>query len=132
VLLRLPPGTKRYGLERVELQQVTRKDNTLWKSDPSADVLLLGDSFSNIYSLLALNWGRSAGFAEQLSYHLQRPLDRISFNDNGSYATRRELARRLAIGQNPLQGKKVVIWEFTARELAQGDWKKISILPDAE
>ena len=108
---------------------MTQKDNTLWKSDPKADILLLGDSFSNIYSLPALNWGLSAGFAEQLSYHLQRPLDRISFNDNGSYATRRELARRLATGQNPLEDKKVVIWEFTARELAQGDWKKISILP---
>ncbi len=132
VLLRLPPGTKRYRLERVELQQVTQKDNTLWKRDPKADILLLGDSFSNIYSLPALNWGLSAGFAEQLSYHLRRPLDRISFNDNGSYAARRELARRLAAGQNPLQGKKVVVWEFTARELAQGDWKTISILPDVE
>jgi len=129
VLLRLPPGTKNYRLERVPLQQVTLKDNTFWKRDPEAGVLLLGDSFSNIYSLPALNWGRSAGFAEQLSYHLQRPIDRISFNDNGSYAPRRELARLQAVGQNPLKGKKIVIWEFAARELAQGDWKKISVLP---
>jgi len=130
VLLRLPPGAKRYGLERVKLQQVTQKDNTLWSRDPEADILLLGDSFSNIYSLPALNWGLSSGFAEQLSYHLQRPLDRISFNDDGSYAARRELARRQAAGENPLKGKRVVIWEFTARELAQGDWKQISVLPD--
>ena len=127
-LLRLPPGTRRYQLERVELQQVMLADNTFWERDPEADVLLLGDSFSNIYSLPSLNWGRSAGLAEQLSFHLQRPLDRIAFNDDGSHATRRELSRRQAAGQNPLAGKRVVIWEFAARELGQGNWPVVPMV----
>ena len=124
-LLRLSPSSNIFGLERVTLQQVLAPDKQLWKRNPAADVLLLGDSFTNIFSIPSLNWGRSAGFAEQLSFYLQRPLDRISFNDNGSFATRRELARRQAAGENPLSKKKLVIWEFAARELSQGDWCKI-------
>jgi alginate O-acetyltransferase complex protein AlgJ len=128
-LLRLPAGFKRYGLERTDVHVVTAADRSSWTRSADADVLLLGDSFSNIYSMRSLNWGLSAGFAEQLSFFLQRPLDRIAFNDNGAYATRRELARRQAAGENPLAGKKVVIWEFASRELAQGDWRKISLQP---
>ncbi len=128
-LVRLPAGFKRFGLERAGVHVVTAADQSLWTRSPDADILLLGDSFSNIYSMRSLNWGLSAGFAEQLSFCLQRPLDRIAFNDNGSYATRRELARRQAAGENPLAGKKVVIWEFASRELAQGDWQAYSLLP---
>jgi alginate O-acetyltransferase complex protein AlgJ len=36
------------------------------------------------------------------------------------------LSKELARGRDRLAGKKVVVWEFAARELAGGDWK---ILP---
>ena len=53
------------------------------------------------------------------------------------------LAKELQRGSDRLAGKKVVIWEFAARELACGDWKpvplvlgreeggRVSIVPDA-
>lgn len=126
-LLRLNSSANIFPMERVELQQVLTPDKQQWARDSEADVLLLGDSFTNIFSIPSLNWGRSAGFAEQLSFYLKRPLDRISFNDNGSYATRRELARRHGTKNSPLAGKKVVIWEFAVRELAQGDWPIIPL-----
>ena len=129
-MLRLPEDTVLYDPEWVELFQVISPDKKLWTRSESSDVLLLGDSFANIYSLPSMNWGVSAGLAEQLSYYLQRPVDRITLNDNGSFATRLELARRQAAGMRPLEGKKVVIWEFAARELAQGDWQRISIKPE--
>jgi alginate O-acetyltransferase complex protein AlgJ len=88
-------------------------------------VLALGDSFCNIFSIPSLGWGMSAGLAEQLSYYLQRPMDRITMNDNGSYATRQELARESAGNPARLAGKKVVIWQFACRELAFGNWKDI-------
>lgn len=94
-----------------------------WRPRKTAQVLLLGDSFTNIYSLDALGWGESAGLAEQLSFHLQRPVDRIAQNDSGAYATRRTLSRHLAAGRDRLAGKKVVVWQFAARELSGGDWK---------
>ena len=71
----------------------------------------------NIYSLASMGWGDSAGLAEQLSYALSRPLDRIVQNDDGAFATRALLQRA---GPERLAGKRVVIWQFAARELVSG------------
>jgi alginate O-acetyltransferase complex protein AlgJ len=89
----------------------------------TAEILLLGDSFSNVYSLNEMGWGEAGGFAEQLSYELKRPVDAIIRNDSGAYATREILSQELASGNDRLAGKKVVIWEFAVRELAVGDWR---------
>jgi hypothetical protein len=126
-MLKLPPGSKLYPTESVTIHPVRSKDGALWKPDHSAQVLLLGDSFSNIYSLGAMGWGEAAGFAEQVSFYLQRPLDAILRNDAGAYATREILARDLAQGRDRLAGKKVLVWEFAMRELAVGDWKLIPL-----
>jgi alginate O-acetyltransferase complex protein AlgJ len=93
-------------------------------------VLVLGDSFSNIYSLEAMGWGAAAGFVEQLGYELQQPVDAILRNDAGAFATRELLAKDLARGKDRLAGKKVLVWEFAMRELGVGDWKIIE-LPQA-
>ena len=85
-------------------------------------MLLLGDSFTNIYSLASMGWCDSAGLADQLSYSLGRPLDRIVQNDDGAFATRALLQRA---GPERLAGKRVVVWQFAARELVSGDWKVI-------
>jgi alginate O-acetyltransferase complex protein AlgJ len=37
------------------------------------------------------------------------------------------LSRELARGRDRLAGKKLVIWEFAARELAFGDWKMLEM-----
>jgi hypothetical protein len=120
VMLGLPAGQTLYPPERVVISRTVSEDGSPWRSDQSADVLLLGDSFTNIYSLASMGWGDSAGLAEQLSYALGRPLDRLVQNDDGAFATRALLQRA---GQKRLAGKRVVIWQFAARELATGDWK---------
>ena len=56
-------------------------------------------------------------------------MDALRRNDAGAYATREMLAREIAGGCDRLAGKKVVIWQFAARELAQGDWKLIDLKP---
>ncbi|HJT30491.1 MAG TPA: hypothetical protein VJ783_00385 [Pirellulales bacterium] len=126
-MLRLPDDAELCQPETVEIRQIAAADGTPWQPDVSADVLLLGDSFTNIYSQETMRWGSAAGLAEQLSFELHRPLDRISQNDAGAYATRQTLAGELARGDNRLSGKRLVIWEFAARELAVGDWKMISL-----
>ena len=68
-----------------------------------------------------------AGFIEQLSFLLQRPVDRIIRNDNGAFATREVLARELARGNDRLAGKRLVIFQFANRELAGGNWKLIDL-----
>ena len=126
-MLRLPPSQDIYRPEKVTIHEVS-SGNATWRPSTDADILLLGDSFSNIFSLDALGWGESAGFAEHLSRALGgRPLDCILRNSDAAFATREMLSRELARGHDRLAGKKLVVWEFAARELAFGDWKMIDM-----
>jgi alginate O-acetyltransferase complex protein AlgJ len=126
-MLKLPESAQNYPPETVTIHEVTQGD-TPWRASKDADVLLLGDSFANMFSLSALGWGESAGFAEHLSRALGgRPLDCILRNSDGAFATREILSRELARGRDRLAGKKLVIWEFAARELAFGDWKMLEM-----
>ena len=122
LMMKLPSDQKIFRRQEIDYYQVTQ-GNHLWRSDMTAEIFLLGDSFSNVYSLNEMGWGEAGGFAEQLSYELKRPVDTIIRNDSGAYATREMLSQELASGNDRLAGKKVVIWEFAVRELAVGDWR---------
>jgi len=124
VMLDLAEGQTRYAAEAVLIRRVLQADGTPWRSDPEADVLVLGDSFSNIYALASLGWGDSAGLVEHVSAGLGRPVDRFVQNDAGAYATREMLQRA---DSARLSRKRVVIWQFAERELASGDWRLIDL-----
>ncbi len=126
-LLRLPAMRPLFPPERVPTQRVSEGSGAPWKPDPGADVLVLGDSFTNIYSQPELGWGEGAGFAEQLSYFLRRPVDKLAVNAGGPAAVRKRLASAIASGRDLLAGKRVVIYAFSARELSSGDWPLIDI-----
>jgi SGNH hydrolase-like domain, acetyltransferase AlgX len=125
LMIKLPEQTF-YPPETVTIHQVTN-GSAAWQPSTSAEILLLGDSFSNIFSLEAMGWGESAGLAEHLSSALGQPLDCILRNNDGAFATREILQHELARGRDRLAGKKLVIWEFAARELAFGDWKLLKM-----
>jgi alginate O-acetyltransferase complex protein AlgJ len=122
-MLDLPDDEPLFPLEAVWLRRVLQPDGSPWRSSRDGDVLVLGDSFSNIYALESMGWGTSAGFAEQVSYTLRRPVDRLVQNDEGAFATRAMLER----DPDRLNGKRVVVYQFAARELAFGDWKVIPL-----
>ena len=123
-MLKLPEGQTIFPPQRITVQQVQEASGTPWEPNPKADVLLLGDSFTNVFSLDSMGWGTSAGLGPHLSLALGRDVDVLAQNDSGAFATRQALARELG-GEDRLAGKKVVIWEFASRELAVGDWKPI-------
>ena len=100
-----------------------------WRASREAEILLLGDSFSNVYSDPALGWGASAGLAEQLSYYLQRPVDKLAVNAGGALQARMHLQRVQSTGEDRLAGKKVVVYQFATRELSQGDWRILQLQP---
>jgi alginate O-acetyltransferase complex protein AlgJ len=126
-MLKLPASQNLYLQEKVTIHEISARGGP-WRASKEADILLLGDSFSNIFSLSALGWGESAGFAEHLSRALGgHPLDCILRNSGGAFATREILSHELARGRDRLAGKKLVIWEFAARELAFGDWKMLEM-----
>ena len=128
-MLHLPASQRLFANQQVITQRILTFEGRPWRSEPDAQVLLLGDSFANIYSVDRLGWGAGAGLAEQLSYHLQQPVDKIALDAGGSHASRQALARELAAGNDRLAGKKVVIYQFAMRELAFGDWKLIPLPP---
>lgn len=115
--------------ETVDERQILTSSGTAWQADPGARVLLLGDSFSNIYSDPGLGWGSSAGLAEQLSFLLGRPVDKIALNAGGSYGSRKALSDSLQRGEDRLAGKRVVVYEFAMRDLSSGDWKPLDFTP---
>lgn len=125
-LLGLGESQQFFRPQTVTIHQVPA-GNGLWRPSTDASVLLLGDSFANIFSLEAMGWGEAAGFAEHLSRALGQPLDCILRNSDGSFATRDHLQRELARGRDRLAGKKIVVWEFATRELAIGDWKLLPL-----
>ena len=126
-MLDLPAGHRLNQPESVTIHRVLDAEGQPWRPSPGADVLVLGDSFSNIYSLASLGWGDSAGFVEHLARVLDRPVDRIVQNDDGAYATRERLRQDMASGSDRLRDKRVVVLQFAARELAAGDWKRIEL-----
>jgi hypothetical protein len=88
--------------------------------------LLLGDSFTNIYSNGGY-WGRAAGLGEHLSYYLKRPVDRIAINGGGDLAIRKRLQSDLRHGKRSLSKTRVVIYEFATRTLMQHDWQPLEL-----
>ena len=125
-LLGLPKSQRLREIEPVTIHPVVTQ-SALWRPNAQSDVLLLGDSFSNIYSVGAMGWGEAAGFAEQLSVALGRSVDAMTRNSDGAFATRQMLQRELQSGRNRLKGKRIVVWEFAVRELMFGDWKLLPL-----
>jgi len=122
-MLKLPEGQTYFRPQAVTVRQVQDASGAEWAPRAEAEVLLLGDSFSNIFSAEAMGWGAAAGLAPHLALALGREVDVIAQNDSGAFATRKLLSEALGAGEDRLAGKKVVIWELAARELTVGNWK---------
>lgn len=116
--LKLPPTQKLFLPQQVTVHRLLD-----WKPDPTSDLLVLGDSFSNIYSAPQMEWGQDAGFPEQISRFLHRPVDVIAINGEAA----REVRRRLAERPQPLAGKKVIVWEIAMHELSVSNWPVVRI-----
>jgi len=99
------------------------------RPDPRSPVLLLGDSLTNVFSDRRLHWGESAGLAEHLALYLRAAIDVIALNDGGVNRVRERLARSPAM----LKGKRLVIWQFAARDLTAkaGQWKRVAVTGEA-
>jgi hypothetical protein len=126
-MLDLPADRHVYEPEAVWVRRVVGPDGAPWRPTRGADVLVLGDSFTNIFSLGTMGWGDAAGFAEHLSVALGRPVDRVVQNDAGAFATRDLLHRALVADPARLDPVRVVVYQFATRELSFGDWRVIEL-----
>lgn len=124
-MLGLPEGQTLFAPETETLHQVQDPSGAPFEPSEHGTVLLLGDSFTNVFSLEPMGWGTSAGFGAQLARALDRDIDVIARNDAGAHATRRLLFDALGAGEDRLAGKTTVIWELASRELSVGDFRPI-------
>ena len=121
-----------FPAQTVHTGVVEKQNGKPWRATRSAEVLLLGDSFANIYNEEKLGWGANAGLPQRLGYHLRRPVDTLVRNDDGAFATRLLLSEEIRQGTKRMTNTRVVIWEFTARELSVGDWRSIPMAHTAQ
>jgi alginate O-acetyltransferase complex protein AlgJ len=128
-MLALPTGQDRIPPERIETQLVLTPAGTIWRPARAAEVLVVGDSFTNVFSDPALGWGGGAGFAEQLAWELGAAVDRIAVNAGGARAAREAFYRALASDPARFAETRVVIYQFATRELSQGDWRVSNFRP---
>ncbi|MFM8656954.1 MAG: alginate O-acetyltransferase AlgX-related protein, partial [Chthoniobacterales bacterium] len=131
LMLELPVSSPLRKSQSVTIEQIKMRDGNPWLANPASPVLVLGDSYSNIYSADGLGWGGNAGFAEQLSLRLSHRVDKLARNDAGAKSARQMLLAEAAKGPGWLDGKKLVVWVMAAREFVRGDWSAVA-LPETE
>jgi len=113
-MLQLPRLPHAWQPETCNCRQVVRlEDETPYRDDSAAEVLVIGDSFLRIYQQ---DEPGSAGFVAHVARELHQPLMSVINDGGGATLVRQELARRPAL----LAGKTVVVWEFVERDLHSG------------
>ena len=125
-MLNLPKSRSCYKPKTIKVDRVIDAETSKpCRADTGSPIVLLGDSFVNIFSVSDMGWGENAGLGEHLAFDLKTPIDIIALNDGGATGSREQLARR----PNALVGKKIVIWQFPTRDLTnpESDWKIIKI-----
>jgi alginate O-acetyltransferase complex protein AlgJ len=123
-ILEVQPSSGLFHAQTVEITQLL-KGVTLASGDDSSPVLLLGDSFTNIYHRKEMEWGDGAGLGEQLMLRLGHGVQVIAINGGGATAVRETLKQRPLA----LQQKHVVVWACSARDLYDESiaWERVAI-----
>ena len=129
-MMELPALSPLSASQNVMIAPVRDAQGADWQPDRASPVLVVGDSYTNIYSRADLGWGTSAGFAEQLSRRLGFSVDRLSRNDAGARSAREMVTAEAAKNPAWLAGKKVIVWPLAMREVAAGDWSPV-VWPEA-
>ncbi len=125
-------------LFQAESQTLSIVQNTSKEGLPGQDrqspVVLLGDSFVNIYNDPGIGFGKTegqpgggqpedgqqreapigAGFAQHLALALQTPLDAYTANGGGATQVRKDFADQ---PDNVVRAKKIVVWVLASRDL---------------
>jgi alginate O-acetyltransferase complex protein AlgJ len=120
---RLPEAEKaRYKPESLHAQQVLVDGGQPYDDDADSPIVVLGDSFTGVYELTeAEHAGVSAHVARDVAF----PVDLV-MSYGGGPNVRQKLMRR---GVEGLQGKKLVVWMMTARDLYNywEDWTPLKV-----
>ncbi len=122
--LEVGPGAGLVPSQEVKIERILRGGEPVRGGD-DAPVLLLGDSFTNVYSRKELEWGEGAGLGEQIMARLGLKVQVIAIDGGGATAVRETLAAR----PSALRKKKAVVWACSARDLYDEDvsWETVPL-----
>lgn len=105
-------------------------DDTLLESDEKSPVILLGDSHTLVFQAGNDLHAKGAGLFDHLSAGLGFPVDLLGVRGSGVTPARIKLFQRSKKDTSYLEGKKVVIWCFAARDFTgTGGWRNIPVAP---
>lgn len=117
----LVPDAEGFPPETATIARVIdRQTEKLLPFDNDADIVILGDSFANIYEDPTLGFAAEgeerigAGFASHLSAELGRPVAQLASNGGGATATRKRFGLWLAQRDRE---PEAVVWVLSARDL---------------
>ena len=97
-----------FRLRRI-LLETEEGQQTIRLRQPESPVIVIGDSNSE-------RWSRfGSGFPHSLAFDLGFPVDVLSAAGGGANTSRLNLARKIRAEPEYLEGKRVVIWCFSAR-----------------
>lgn len=117
--------------EELELVIVSGKaDGQPVKSDLKSPVILLGDSHTLVFNAGGDLHARGGGLFDNLSARIGFPVDLLGVRGSGVTPARIKLFQRSKKDDKYLEGKKILIWCFAAREFTgPGGWRKIPVAP---
>jgi alginate O-acetyltransferase complex protein AlgJ len=97
----------------------------------NSPVLILGDSHTLVFSTGGDMHAEDGGFPELLAHALQLPVERIANRGSASTPPRLTLYRKAAANPEWLEGKKAIIYVFTAREWTESlnGWRAVPVSP---
>lgn len=117
--------------EEIEINVVVdKKTGNPIESDPESPVILLGDSHTLVFSAGGDLHATGAGLFDNLSEELGFAVDLLGVRGSAATPARVKFYQRSKKEGDYLEGKKVVIYCFTARELTgAGGWRTIPVSP---
>jgi alginate O-acetyltransferase complex protein AlgJ len=122
--LNLPDDQTIFAPQEVTINRVIDAETgKALESMADADVVVIGDSFSNIFHGKEKGWGEAAGFPEQIARFLGRDVEILVRDGSAATDLRRELSER----PQPLQGKRVIVWQVAMHELVVSNWQVIPV-----
>ncbi|MGW8192654.1 MAG: alginate O-acetyltransferase AlgX-related protein [Desulforhopalus sp.] len=116
--------------EELLLTVITTDSGEILASDPQSPVILLGDSHTLVFSAGGDLHFKGAGLFDHLSARLGFAVDLLGVRGSGVTPARIKLFQRSKKDDSYLDGKKIVIWCFAAREFTgTGGWRNIPVAP---
>ena len=109
------------SLAPIGLTQIRDASGTTWRPDTTSGILFIGDSFLEIFSD-GTGSGLAAGLAEQVSFYLQRAVDRRAKHDFGFLDVREQLGTSIEMVRREAARRRIIVFVFAMRKLSANGW----------